>query len=106
MKRRLAIARAFVQKTKIILFDEATSALDNDTQQKIQQAINNLKEDYTILIIAHRLTTIINCDKINFIEDGKVIASGTHEELLKSCPEYKYLYKTEILKNEKRIKKC
>ena len=103
-RQRLAIARAFVQKTKIILFDEATSALDNETQQKIQQAINNLKEDYTILIIAHRLTTIINCDKINFIEDGKVIASGTHEELLKSCPEYKYLYKTEILKNEKESK--
>ena len=104
-RQRLAIARAFVQKTEIILFDEATSALDNETQQKIQQAINNLKEDYTILIIAHRLTTIINCDKINFIEDGKVLASGTHEELLKKCPEYKYLYKTEILKNEKEEQK-
>ena len=104
-RQRLAIARAFVQKTEIILFDEATSALDNETQQKIQQAINNLKEDYTILIIAHRLTTIINCDKINFIEDGKVIASGTHDELLKSCSEYKHLYISEILKNEKEEQK-
>ena len=104
-RQRLAIARAFVQKTEIILFDEATSALDNETQQKIQQAINNLKEEYTILIIAHRLTTIINCDKINFIENGKVIASGTHEELLKICPEYKHLYISEILKNEKEEQK-
>lgn len=99
-RQRLAIARAFVQKTEIILFDEATSALDNETQQKIQQAINNMKKDYTILIIAHRLTTIINCDRICFIENGKIIASGTHDELLKNCPEYKHLYISEILKNE------
>jgi ABC-type multidrug transport system fused ATPase/permease subunit len=99
-RQRLAIARAFVQKTEIILFDEATSALDNETQQKIQQAINNLKEDYTILIIAHRLTTIINCDKICFIENSQVKASGTHDELLKTCPEYKQLYITEILKTD------
>ncbi len=100
-RQRLAIARAFVQKTEIILFDEATSALDNETQQKIQQAINNMKKEYTILIIAHRLTTIINCDRICFIENGKVIASGTHQELLKNCPEYKHLYISEILKNDK-----
>ena len=103
-RQRLAIARAFVQKTEIILFDEATSALDNETQQKIQQAINNMKKEYTILIIAHRLTTIINCDKICFIENGKIIASGTHEELLKSCPEYKHLYISEILKNDEEEK--
>ena len=103
-RQRLAIARAFVQKTEIILFDEATSALDNETQQKIQQAINNMKKDYTILIIAHRLTTIINCDKIYFIENGKVISSGTHNELLKNCSEYKHLYISEILKNDKEEK--
>ena len=103
-RQRLAIARAFVQKTEIILFDEATSALDNETQQKIQQAINNMKKEYTILIIAHRLTTIINCDKICFIENGKIIATGTHEELLKSCPEYKHLYISEILKNDEEEK--
>jgi ABC-type multidrug transport system fused ATPase/permease subunit len=99
-KQRLAIARALVQKTKIILFDEATSALDNETQEKIQQAINNMKKEYTILIIAHRLTTIINCDKINFIENGKVLASGTHKELLEKCPQYKQLYISEIIKTE------
>ena len=99
-RQRLAIARAFVQKTKIILFDEATSALDNETQSKIQQAINNMKEEYTILIIAHRLTTIINCDKIYFIDNGQISASGTHKELLKTCPEYKHLYISEIIKND------
>lgn len=97
-RQRLAIARALVQKTKIILFDEATSALDNITQTKIQQAIDNMKEDYTILIIAHRLSTIINSDRILFLSDGHVIADGTHEELLKICPEYRKLYEAEIEK--------
>jgi len=91
-RQRLAIARALIQKTEIILFDEATSALDNDTQSKIQQAIDNLKNEYTILIIAHRLSTIINCDRIYFIEDGKVIDYGKHNELLIRCPSYKKLY--------------
>lgn len=97
-RQRLAIARALVQKTKIILFDEATSALDNVTQSRIQEAIENMQDEYTILIIAHRLSTIINCDKILFLEDGRVKASGNHEELLKNCLEYKKLYEAEIEK--------
>ena len=95
-RQRLAIARAFVQKTEIILFDEATSALDNETQAKIQQAIENLKNKYTILIIAHRLSTIVNCDRILFLNDGKIEAEGTHEQLLKENKEYKQLYETEM----------
>lgn len=96
-RQRLAIARAFVQNTKIILFDEATSALDNETQMYIQQAINNMKDKYTILIIAHRLSTIVNCDKIMVIDDGKIVAKGTHETLLKKNKMYKKLYENEIL---------
>lgn len=95
-RQRLAIARALIQKTKIILFDEATSALDNETQNNIQSAINNLKSDYTIVIIAHRLSTIINCDEIFFMKAGKIENSGTHEELLKKCKSYKQLYEYEI----------
>lgn len=95
-RQRLAIARALIQKTKIILFDEATSALDNETQNNIQSAINNLKSDYTIVIIAHRLSTIINCDEIFFMKDGKIESNGTHEELLKKCKSYKQLYEYEI----------
>ena len=97
-RQRLAIARAFVQKTEIILFDEATSALDNETQKAIQQAIRNLKQDYTILIIAHRLSTIKDCDKILYISDGKVSAEGTHEQLMKKSKDYKELYESEIEK--------
>ena len=97
-RQRLAIARALVQKTKIILFDEATSALDNVTQANIQQAIENLQGNYTILIVAHRLSTIKNCDRILFLDDGVVVADGTHEELLKTCDKYKELYDAEIEK--------
>ena len=82
----------------MILFDEATSALDNETQDKIQKAIDNMKNEYTILIIAHRLSTIINADRILYLEDGKIMAEGTHKELLKTCPSYKKLYETEINK--------
>ena len=95
-RQRLAIARALVQKTEIILFDEATSALDNETQEEIQDAIKNLKNDYTILIIAHRLSTIINCDRIVVLNDGIIEDSGTHYELLERCSEYKKLYEKEI----------
>ena len=100
-KQRLAIARAFVQKTEIILFDEATSALDNETQSKIQRAIDNLQKDYTILIIAHRLSTIKNADRILMLDNGNIIAEGSHSYLLKNCEEYKELYNTEIAKVEK-----
>lgn len=99
-KQRLAIARAFIQKTEIILFDEATSALDNDTQEQIQKAINNLKGDYTILIIAHRFSTILNCDKIYVLDKGTVIAEGTHDQLIKKSKEYKKLYEKELKKNK------
>ena len=95
-KQRLAIARALLLKTEIILFDEATSALDNITQAKIQQAINNMKGEYTILIIAHRITTVKNADKIFVIDGGKVVDSGTHSELLKNSKAYKKLYAEEL----------
>ena len=94
-KQRLAIARALIQNTKIILFDEATSALDNETQSKIQNAIENMNGDYTILIIAHRLSTIKNSNRILYLEDGKILCEGTHSELLKNCSEYKNLYNSE-----------
>lgn len=97
-RQRLAIARAFVQKTEIILFDEATSALDNETQEAIQEAINNLQKDYTIMIIAHRLSTVINSDRILFLNDGKIEAEGSHKELLKKCKNYKHLYEAEMEK--------
>ncbi len=95
-RQRLAIARALIQNTKIILFDEATSALDNETQSKIQKAIDNLKGNYTIIIIAHRLSTIVNCDKIFILEGGKISDSGTHIELYRNNKYYQQLCKTEL----------
>lgn len=94
-KQRLAIARALLKNSKIILFDEATSALDNENQNKIKKAIDNLVKDHTIVIVAHRLSTIIDADIIYLIDKGKVAASGTHEELLKNCKIYKDLYNNE-----------
>lgn len=94
-KQRLAIARALLLKTEVLLFDEATSALDNETQEKILEAITNLKGEYTILIVAHRLSTVIDCNKIFVINNGCVEASDTHEELLKKSLTYKKLYNKE-----------
>ena len=101
-RQRLAIARALVQNTRIILFDEATSALDNETQTKIQKAIDNLKGHYTIIIIAHRLSTIVNCDKIFILEDGKISDLGTHKELIKNNKYYQKLCETELLEKDKK----
>ena len=95
-KQRLAIARALLMKTEIILFDEATSALDNETQSEIQNAIENLKGEYTILIVAHRLSTVIDCDKIFVVDNGKILDSGSHKELLKNCEFYKNLYEKDL----------
>lgn len=97
-RQRLAIARAFIRKTEIILFDEATSALDNETQEQIQKAISNLQKTKTILIIAHRLSTVINSNRILVVDDGQIVGEGTHEELLKSNKIYKELYTTELKK--------
>ncbi len=95
-RQRLAIARALLMNTEVILFDEATSSLDNETQSEIQKAIQNMKGKYTILIIAHRLSTIINSNKIFVVDNGKIIASGTHKNLLENCQFYKDLYEKDF----------
>ena len=94
-KQRLAIARTLLLNTRVILFDEATSALDNESQEYIKKTIDELVKDHTVVIVAHRLSTIIDADVINVIEKGKLLASGTHKELLKNCQTYKNLYTTE-----------
>ena len=95
-KQRLAIARTLLKKSNIILFDEATSALDNVTQDKVQKAIYGLDKDKTILIIAHRLSTVNKCDKIIVVDDGNIVDIGTHKELYKRCSKYRELYDCEI----------
>lgn len=91
-KQRLAIARALLKQSKILLFDEATSSLDSITQDEIQTAIKSISKNFTIITIAHRLSTIINSNKIYLLEEGNIIACGTHKELLKSNTYYKELY--------------
>lgn len=95
-KQRLAIARSLLKNSKIILFDEATSALDNENQAKVKKAIDNLVKDHTIIIVAHRLSTIIDADIIYLIDNGKLIDSGTHKSLIRKNEIYKTLYKKEI----------
>lgn len=94
-KQRLAIARALLKDCKILLFDEATSALDNITQKEIQESIDNISKDYTIIIVAHRLSTIMNCNRIYMLDKGKIVDSGTHKELLKNNKAYQKLYNSE-----------
>lgn len=94
-KQRLSIARSLLKQSNILLLDEATSSVDNITQKNIQTAIEKINRNTTILIIAHRLSTVINCDRIIVIDEEKIIDTGTHSELLKSCPKYQELYKYE-----------
>lgn len=96
-KQRLAIARTLSKDAKVILFDEATSALDNNSQEYIKKAIDGLVKDHTIIIVAHRLSTIKDADIIHVVDKGKIVASGTHDELMKKSKLYKNLYKNESL---------
>lgn len=96
-KQRIVIARTLLKNTKIILFDEATSALDNESQEYIKKTIDGLVKKHTIIIIAHRLSTIIDADKICVINDGTLVAMGTHKELLNSNEIYKNLYSPEVI---------
>ena len=82
-KQRIAIARAVLRKTPILVLDEATSAVDNETEAQIQKAIENLSGSHTLIVIAHRLTTIMKADDIIVLRDGKIAEEGTHDELMK-----------------------
>ena len=102
-KQRLSIARALSKNSKVLLFDEATSALDNQSQGYIKRAIDELVKNHTVIIIAHRLSTIIDADIIYVIDHGKVVASGSHNKLLKTNEIYKNLYEKESLNSEDSV---
>ena len=87
-RQRLAIARAILRDPAVLLLDEATSALDAESERFVQRALDSIMVDRTTLIIAHRLATVLSADRIIVMEEGRAIASGGHDELLKSCPLY------------------
>ena len=95
-KQRLTIARAMLKSPSILILDEATSSLDSKSEKKIQDAINKLMQGKTSLIIAHKFSTIKKCDKIILIDKGKIIAQGTHEELINSNSSYKNMNELQI----------
>ncbi|MDR1361723.1 MAG: ATP-binding cassette domain-containing protein [Holosporaceae bacterium] len=97
-KQRVAIARAFLKDAPVVILDEATSALDNKSEAIVQEAIGNLMKDRTVIIIAHRLSTVRNADKIVVINNGEIIEMGTHQELVdKDNSAYAALYHTQLM---------
>ena len=98
-KQRISIARAMLKKTPIILLDEATSSLDAETESKIQNAMEILTENKTTIVIAHRLSTILNAHKIFVVDNGNIVANGTHKELIENSEIYKNFYKKQVKQN-------
>ena len=97
-KQRLSIARAMMKKSSIILLDEATSSLDSETESKIQEALKILTKDKTTIVIAHRLSTVLNSNNIYVIDAGKVVENGKHEDLMLTSDLYKNFYEKQIQK--------
>ena len=95
-KQRIAIARALLADPSILLLDEATSALDSESEHAVHEAVQRLMVDRTVLVVAHRLSTVRNADVIAVCGGGGVLASGTHEQLLASCTTYRNLVRRQL----------
>ena len=99
-KQRTSIARAIMKKSPILILDDALSAVDTDTEEKILENLKKDRKGKTTIIIAHRISTIKELDKIVFVEDGRVTAVGSHDELVMNCPEYAKMVELQRLEEE------
>ena len=90
--QRLSIARAFLKNAPILILDEATAFADPDNEAKVQQAFANLSKDKTVIMIAHRLSTVVDADKICVLSGGKIVESGTHDSLIKEAGVYNHMW--------------
>jgi ATP-binding cassette subfamily B protein len=95
-RQRIAIARALIKDAPIILLDEATASLDSESERQVQVAMSRLCEGRTTLVVAHRLHTIMHADRILVVEDGRVVESGKHEELLRKGGRYASFYRLQL----------
>ena len=94
-RQRLAIARALLTDPKIMIFDEATSALDPESEAEIQDNIRSISTGRTMIIVSHRLSMLRHADRILVLENGRLVGSGTHEEVYAGCPQYRNLWDTQ-----------
>lgn len=99
-KQRLAIARALVKKAPVYIFDDSFSALDFKTDAKLRRALTKYTENAVVLIVAQRVSTIMNAEQIIVLDEGKIVGKGTHKELLKTCPEYREIAESQLSKEE------
>ena len=97
-RQRIAIARAFIRDAPILLLDEATASLDAESERLVQDALEKLFGDKAVLVIAHRLSTVVNADEIVVVEEGQIVDRGTHQDLLKRCDLYKKLIGAQQIK--------
>jgi ATP-binding cassette subfamily B protein len=95
-KQRLSIARVFLKNPPILIFDEATSSLDNESERAVQQALETLTVNRTVLVIAHRLSTVRNADRILVLADDGIVEQGTHDELIARAGVYADLYNVQL----------
>jgi len=96
-RQRLALARALLRRPKILILDEATSAVDSESESRIKDGLRKLEYHPTIIIVAHRLSTVVDVDRVILVNDGRIVTSGPHSELIRNSQEYRDLVETQLV---------